>query len=101
MARRESRTPIFSFDTPSRDRGSTRNVRNSTARDILRTIVESGTPTATTRVRTAATETTSTTVTSELTSTPVSTPSTTQVQSRTVVAPSSQSTSTNQGSSGW
>ena len=48
MAGRESRTPLFSFDTPSRDRSSTRNIRNSTTRDIVRNIVEPGTPTTTT-----------------------------------------------------
>ena len=91
MAHRESRTPIFSFDTPSRDHGSTRNVRSSTARDILRSVVESDIPTTTTAATTP-------TITTEVTSTPVSTPSTTQVQSRTVVTTSSHSTSTNQGS---
>ena len=92
MAGRGSRTPLFSFDTPTRDRSSPRNVRNSTARDILRSIVGPGMPTTT-----AATEVTTPTVTSEITSTPV-TPSTTQAQFRTVITPSTSSTSTNQGS---
>lgn len=93
MAGRGSRTPLFSFDTPTRDRSSPRNVTNSTARDILRSIVGPGTPTTT-----AAIEVTTPTVTSEITSTPVLTPSTTQAQFRSVVTPSTSSTSMNLGS---
>ena len=93
MSGRRSRTPIFSFDTPSRDRSSPRNVRNSTARDILRSIVGPGTPTTA-----AATGVTTPNVTSEITSTPVLTPSTTQTQFGGVVTPSSSITSMNQGS---
>ena len=93
MAGRGSRTPLFSFDTPARDRSSPRNVGNSTARDILRNIVGPGTPTTTT-----ATEVTMLTVTSKITSTPVLMPSTTQTQFCSVVMPSLSSTSMNQGS---
>ena len=39
------RTPIFSFDTPARDCTSRRNIRNSTVRDVLQSIV-AGSPTA-------------------------------------------------------
>ena len=91
---RSCRTPIFSFDTgtPSRDRSS-RDIRNSTARDILSSIVRPGTP-----ATTAATEVTTPTVSSEINaSTPV-TPSTTQTQSDGAVTPFSSSTSMNQGS---
>ena len=90
MARRESRMPIFSFDTPSRDCSSTRNVRSSTTRDIACGTWYSYN-------YTAATELTTSTVTTEVTSTPVSNPSTTQCH--TVVTPSLHSgTSMNQGS---
>ena len=87
MAGRESRTPLFSFDTPSRDRSSTRNIGNSTTRDIVRNIVEPGTPTTTTTELTPSNVTTSTTV---------FTPNTTQVQSRSVATSSSRRTSMNE-----
>ena len=89
IAGRESTTPLFSFDTPPRDRSFTGNIRNSTARDIVRSVVESGTPTTTTA---AATELTPPSI---ATSTTVFTPNTTQVQSRSV-ATSSRHTSMNE-----
>lgn len=33
------RTPIFSFETPTRERGSSRSIRHASAREVLREIV--------------------------------------------------------------
>ena len=94
MAGRETRTPLFSFDTPFRDRSSTGDVRNSIARDIVRNILESGTPTTTTTTTTtAATELTLPSIT---TSTTVFMPNTTQVQSHSMAMSSSCRTSMNE-----
>ena len=68
----------------------TRSFRNSTARDILHSIVRLSTLTTT-----AATEVSMSNVTSEITSMPVLTPSSTQTPFGSVVTPSSGSTGNN------